>query len=64
MLAARKPEGLERVAQAIGDAGGQGATSLALDAAGAPLVGGYYSGTIDFGAGALPAGIGSRPFLT
>lgn len=46
--------GVYQWSKRIGGAGDDAALGLALDSSGNPVITGYYSGTVDFGGGALP----------
>jgi hypothetical protein len=53
------PTGAFGWTKSFGNQGNQGGSGLALDPSGAPILGGYYGGNIDFGSGALPAAMGN-----
>ncbi|WP_437707275.1 hypothetical protein WMF45_26435 [Sorangium sp. So ce448] len=57
------PDGKHVWSRRFGDAGAQRALAIAVDGAGAVLVGGAMVGTVDFGGGARNAGAGEAVFV-
>jgi hypothetical protein len=63
-VAALSPDGDHRWSRRFGDPSSQTAMHIAIDAQGNALVSGYFTGTIDFGGGALQSAGGLDVFVT